>query len=285
MNPLLAGVGGVCAALAGVELLSLLARPGAVTAMAAVVAPASGVAGRGRGATRQGRHLLSALAAAACLFVLALAGHLWIGLAAAAGAPGLSSLLIRLRLACWRSAMRRGAAAAALAIGEASASGLPGVASIERAAGDGALTSVVATELGDLAVRCRLGLPLEDGLDELRRRTACGPWDSIVAAILVQRAVGGELSRILSGLASGLDDEERSHAEARSLSSQARLTARIVIAMPVAGVALAELASPGTIGRIVSTPLPRALAVVAAVLQLAALVTVRRVARLTGGQP
>lgn len=278
MTALLAGAGGVLAALAGAELLALLARPASAAAVAALLAPAAGVASRGRAATPRGRGLLAALAASAGFSMLTLAGHPWLGLAAAIAAPGVAAVLIRLRLARWRAVMRSGAAGAAMAIGEASATGLPGVAAIERAAGDGAVPPAVAVELRDLSTRCRLGLPLEDGLEELRRRAGGGPWDSIVAAILVQRAVGGELSRLLGGLASGLDASARARAEARSLSAQARLTARIVVGMPVAGVVLGELASPGTLGRIASTPLPRALALTAVVLQAAALATVRRVA-------
>ena len=58
------------------------------------------------------------------------------------------------------------------------------------------------------------------------------------------------------------------------------LRARIVIALPVAGLAMGEIASPGTMGRVLSEPLPRALTLVAAVLQVSAVVVVRRIARL-----
>ena len=282
MNPLLAGAGGACAALAAAEVVALLARPATVAVLSAMLGPVAVIAQRGRAATHQARLLLGALVASTGFLLLALVGHPWLGLAVAASAPAGATFVIRFRLARWRSQMRSGAAGAALAIGEASASGLDGVAGIERAAFDGAVSATVATELQDLATRCRLGLSLEDGLQELRRRAGAGPWDAIVAALLVQRSVGGDLSKILGGIASGLEASVRARAEARSLSAQARLTARIVIAMPLVGVALGEIASPGTLGRIVASPVPRALAASAVVLQLLAVVAVRRAARVGG---
>ncbi|MFM8884681.1 MAG: type II secretion system F family protein, partial [Solirubrobacterales bacterium] len=135
-------------------------------------------------------------------------------------------------------------------------------------------------ELADLATRCRLGLDLGAGLAELRSRAATPEWDALVSAMIVQRQVGGDLARILGSLAGGLETSARSRAEARSLSSQARLTARIVVGMPLAGLVICELVAPGTLARMLSSPLPRGLTLAACVLQVAAVFAVRRVARL-----
>lgn len=176
--------------------------------------------------------------------------------------------------------MRAGSGAAARAMGDAACAGLPAIGAIERSAVDGAVPEKVAAELMDLATRCRLGLPLEDGLEELRVRVDSAPWDALTAAIRLQREVGGDLSRILLGLAAGLDEASRTHKEARSLSSQARLTARIVVALPMTGLVISEIASPGMIGAMLSGPVSRLLVALAVTLQAAAAVSVRRIARL-----
>lgn len=176
--------------------------------------------------------------------------------------------------------MRAGSGAAARAIGDAASTGLPAIPAIERAAVDGAVPEKVATELMDLATRCRLGLSLEDGLEELRVRVDSAPWDALTAAIRLQREVGGDLSRILAGLASGLEEASRSQKEARSLSSQARLTARIVVVLPVTGLVISEVASPGMIGAMLDGPVSRLLVALAIALQVVAAVSVRRIARL-----
>ena len=68
-------------------------------------------------------------------------------------------------------------------------------------------------------------------------------------------------------------------ADARSATAQARFTAGVVTALPAGAAALAELAQPGYLLTLVSAPIPAVLAALAAVLQIAALVLVRRLGR------
>lgn len=282
MNPLLAGAGGALGLLAAAEVLAAVARPASFGVIAAALRPASAAARRGRKATRSQRAGLGTLMGLAGFVGVSLAGGPLLGIAAGAAAWSAASSVEHARRSRWRRAMREGAAAAARAIGDAADVGLPGVAALERAAADGAVAAQVSTELADLATRCRLGLDLGAGLDELRARAAGPEWDALVSAMLVQRQAGGDLARILRSLASGLDTSTRALAEARSLSSQARLTARIVVGLPLAGLVVCELAAPGTLARMVSSPLSRSLTVAALLLQGAAVFAVRRVARLGG---
>lgn len=285
MNGLLAGAGAAIGLLAARDLLGAIVRPATLGVVGAALGPASSAARRGREATRSQLAGIQALAGLSALAAFSLAAGPLGGILACGLALSASSMVFRLRRSRWRRAMRRGAAAAARAIGDAAAVGLPGVAALERAADDGAVSDEVATELADLAVRCRLGLDLGAGLAELRNRAAGREWDALVAAMLVQRRVGGDLARIMRSLASGLEASARSIDEARSLSSQARLTARIVVGLPVAGLVICEVVSPGTIAGMVSSPLPRLLVLGAIGLQVAAVVAVRRVARLGAAGP
>lgn len=280
MNALLAGAGAAFAALLAADVLAALAGPRSMRLVTAVIGTATSAGTRGRVASRDDRLRIGLLFVIGGSLVALAAGGFWLALVFALAGPLVPAGVVRARRARWRSAMQSGAAPAARAIADAAAAGLPGVGALERAAGDGAVPAAVGSELKDLAVRCRLGLPLDEGLEELGRRADSAGWSAIVAAIRVQREVGGDLAPILHALAGGLEDAERARAQARSLSSQARLTARIVIALPVAGLVLAEVASPGTVTRMLSSPLPRLLALLALVLQVVAAVVVRRVARL-----
>jgi tight adherence protein B len=113
----------------------------------------------------------------------------------------------------------------------------------------------------------------------MRLRCGDGPWEAIIAAIQLQRRTGGDLARLLRELAADLDGVARARREARAASAQARLTARIVLAMPLLGALIFALAAPSALALIFSSPLPRGLVALAALLQLVALVAVRRVAR------
>lgn len=280
MNAVLAGTGGVFAALFAGEVLGVLIRPNSVVLASGVLGPVARAATRGREASRPEIIRLGLTAVACGSSVALLVGGPWLAVAVAISCPLGTVAVLRMRRSRWRAEMIRATAPCARAIGDAARAGLPAVAAIERASDDGAVPEAAAVEMGDLAVRCRLGLPLEDGLEDLRARVRCRQWDALVAAIGVQRQVGGDLASILYSLAHGLEHSARALDEARSLNSQARLTARIVIALPVAGLAMGEIASPGTMGRVLSEPLPRALTLVAAVLQVSAVVVVRRIARL-----
>lgn len=280
MNAFLAAAGAACGAMAAVELVSMFAQPRALAAVSVLVGPASAAGTRGREASAADRLRLSVLfAIVAAVLAWSLLGPV-AGALAPVVAAGFTGGALRIRRRRWRAAMRAGSGAAARAIGDAASAGLPAIAAIQRAALDGAVPEKVATELMDLATRCRLGLSLEDGLEELRARVDSAQWDALTAAIRLQREVGGDLSRILSGLASGLEEASRSQQEARSLSSQARLTARIVVSLPIAGLVISEIASPGMIGAMLSGPLSRLLVAVAILLQAVAAVSVRRIARL-----
>ena len=133
--------------------------------------------------------------------------------------------------------------------------------------------------LGQASRRLRLGATLDDALGAMARRAGSPAWASLTSAILVQRQTGGDLARLLRDLAASAESGARVEREARAASAQARLTARIVLALPLLAFGLAELAAPGTSSAMLAEPLARLLAGAAVVCQLAALVAVRRIAR------
>ena len=117
-------------------------------------------------------------------------------------------------------------------------------------------------------------------LDDLRVRAADPAWDTIVAAILLQREAGGDLAGLLRSIAAGLEEAARVEADARSATAQARFTAWLVALLPVGAAAVAELARPGYIGELLRAPLAPWLLGAAAACQLAACVLIRRISRM-----
>ena len=97
--------------------------------------------------------------------------------------------------------------------------------------------------------------------------------------MLVQRDAGGDLPALLRELAVSQEAAARSDGDARAATAQARFTARLVAGLPAVAVVLAELASPGFAAGLVSNPLSLILLVLAAGLQLTALVAVHTISR------
>ncbi len=100
-----------------------------------------------------------------------------------------------------------------------------------------------------MADELALGTRVDDALGGLAERVPSHDLRVMVTAILVQRRTGGNMARALAGLADRLDDRARLARELRGTTAQARMTAWMVAALPVAGGAMVELSAPGTLGR------------------------------------
>jgi len=183
----------------------------------------------------------------------------------------------------WRAAVAEGAPAAARALADALRGGHALPSALGLAARDGALGRPTRELLLQAVAAIDLGVRTDDALLGVVGRAGPGPWPALVAAVLLQREAGGDLARLLQELADDLDTVARAQSEARAASSQARLTARIVVALPMIGAVLIELAAPGSLAAIVGDPLAVLLVGGALALEALALISVRRIARVGEG--
>ena len=138
-------------------------------------------------------------------------------------------------------------------------------------------------ELRSAARALVLGAGTEEVLERLRSRAAEPAWETIVAAILLQRQAGGDLASLLRSIAERLEESARVEAEARSATAQARFTAWLVALLPLGAAVLGELAHPGYVGSMLRAPLAPVLLGAAAVCQLVACLAIRRIARMGEG--
>jgi len=105
--------------------------------------------------------------------------------------------------------------------------------------------------------------------------------DSFAAALLSQQLAGGDLATLLRRFAAAAADRDRTEADARSATAQARFTGLLVAAMPAGAAMLAELLDPGFVGGLFSNPASATLLAIAAALQLAGFAAIRRLSRVT----
>ncbi|MEX2023688.1 MAG: type II secretion system F family protein, partial [Thermoleophilaceae bacterium] len=222
------------------------------------------------------RQLRAAGAVAALAAGRVLAGPL-AGAALGAAGPWAVARVLRARREHYRRAADAGAGTAATAVADALAAGhsLRG-AVLEAAHG---LDGQIGHELRRAAAELAAGAPTAAALEALAARTGSRRLGVVAAACLVSRASGGDLARLLRECAAGFADEARLEQEARVATSQARFTGLIVALMPLGGALLAELASPGFAARLLSSPATAWLVVLAAGMQVAAAVLIRRLAR------
>jgi len=231
--------------------------------------------GRDPGAVERRRMLL---AGAALAFVAGavVAGPL-AGLALGAVGPWAASRVLRARREHYRRAVEADAAAVAVALADALGAGRSLRGALAGAA-EG-LSGAAGHELRRVAGELDAGARTEDALEAMRARVRSARLDTVVAACLVQRRAGGDLSALLRETAEAFGDQARLEDEVRSATAQARLTGLIVVLLPLGGALLAELASPGFLIGLTTSFLTAWLVGVAVVLQVVAAVAIRRLGR------
>ncbi len=90
----------------------------------------------------------------------------------------------------------------------------------------------IAGELSRAIVESRLGVPIEDALENVATRMDDRDFAWVVMAVRIQREVGGNLSEILTTVAGTMRERERVRRQVQVLSAEGRLSAWILGALP-----------------------------------------------------
>ena len=201
----------------------------------------------------------------------------WVALVASVGVAWWLPRAAAERRARYGRRVEAGATSAALSVAGALAGGGSIRAAISSAARE--LDGPIAVELRRTAVELEAGAALDPALEGLAARAPSRSIRLIAAAVQLQRRSGGDLAALLRRIAVSLEDEARAAEEANAATAQARVTTAMVLGLPPAGMVLAELASPGLLGRMLGSPLGASLVFLALGLQVAGALAVRRLAR------
>ncbi len=217
--------------------------------------------------------------------------ELWVGAAAAAGvvaaalSPGLVPAALLLVLVAgpgslWvlgARARRRYAAALPLAL-EQIAAHLRGGGTVAQgvaALADG--DDPLASDLRRVRTRADLGIGLADALTAWPAERDLADVRAVAGALAVAETLGGRSAHALDGLAKSLRDRLGAASEARSLSAQARLSAVVVGASPLAYLVFSALIDPASIGQLLGTGAGRVCLVLGLALEAAAALWMRRI--------
>jgi tight adherence protein B len=253
---------------------ALLGSPQAVRWLTGALEPLRRAGREGYAPTEAERRRLALLGT----FAMLVAGVLLAGpgpapFLAAAGPAAAASALAR-RRRTYRRAVERGLPTVAIAVADALASGRSARAALAAAASS--LEGPPGSEMARVRAELALGAPTREALEALRRRLASPRVDAFAAALLSQQIAGGDLAILLRRFAAAAADRDRTEADARSATAQARFTGLLVVAMPVGAALLAELLEPGFVAGILAEPAAATLLALAAALQLAGFAAIRR---------
>jgi tight adherence protein B len=226
--------------------------------------------------TRERRRLAALGMAAAAAGGWFLAGPV-LALPLLAAGPALAGWAISSRARRYRAAVERALPEVATAVADSLGAGRSLRAALGAAATS--LDGPPAAELARLGAELDLGAPTGEAVAAWRRRMRSPRVDAFAAALLSQRLAGGDLAGLLRRFAAGAAERDRAAEDARSATAQARFTGLLVVAMPGGGALFAELIEPGFVGRLLGSAPAATLLALAAALQLAGFVAIRRLSR------
>jgi tight adherence protein B len=95
------------------------------------------------------------------------------------------------------------------------------------------LPAPISDEFHRLVQEMQLGLPMERALSNLYRRIPSDDLDLIIAAINVQRDVGGNLAEVLDTISYTIRERVRIKGEIRVLTSQVMYSGRFLALLPL----------------------------------------------------
>lgn len=91
----------------------------------------------------------------------------------------------------------------------------------------------IAGEFKRVLIESRLGVPLETALEGIAQRIESVDFAWVVMAIRIQREVGGNLAELLTTVAGTLRERDYLRRQVKTLSAEGRLSAYILIALPL----------------------------------------------------
>ncbi|GAA5137168.1 hypothetical protein GCM10023339_77110 [Alloalcanivorax gelatiniphagus] len=91
----------------------------------------------------------------------------------------------------------------------------------------------MAGELGRALIEQRLGIPIEETLENVAERMESEDFGWVVMAIRIQREVGGNLAELLNTVSVTLRDREYLRRQVRVLSAEGRFSGYVLTALPI----------------------------------------------------
>lgn len=107
----------------------------------------------------------------------------------------------------------------------------------------------ISVEFRRVVQEMQLGIPMETALDNLFRRIPSEDLDLIIAAVNVQREVGGNLAEILDTISYTIRERVRIQGEIRVLTTQVMYSGRFLAVLPIILSVILSLINPEYMGQ------------------------------------
>jgi tight adherence protein B len=124
----------------------------------------------------------------------------------------------------------------------------------------------ITSEFRRALVEARLGIPVEDTLDNVAKRMESADFEWVVMAIRIQREVGGNLAELLLKVAGTMRERDYLRRQVKTLSAEGKMSAYILGVLPPGMFAYMLMANRDYVSPLYTTPLGWVMLVSAAML-------------------
>src|SRR5438552_9676179 len=100
----------------------------------------------------------------------------------------------------------------------------------------------------------RGGRTLPDALAAVAGRVTSQDFDWVVEAITINREIGGDLTELLDRAATTIRERDQVRRQIKSLSAEGRLSAIVLIAIPILLFLYMHIANPSYVGELTASP-------------------------------
>ncbi|MGH6631090.1 MAG: type II secretion system F family protein, partial [Burkholderiales bacterium] len=145
----------------------------------------------------------------------------------------------------------------------------------------GEFAEPLGSEFRTVLEQNRIGLPLGRALEDLLKRVPEDDLRLLVVAVKVQNEVGSSLAQIVGRLSEIVRTRQRLRLQINALTAQSRLGGWVVGLLPIAVLLAFSLIQPGYTDQLFYDPTGQKILRIAIVLDLMAIVTIRRVLKVS----
>ncbi|EEG78394.1 type II secretion system F family protein [Dethiobacter alkaliphilus] len=138
----------------------------------------------------------------------------------------------------------------------------------------------IADEFNRVLRDNRLGKSMDDALLEMTARTDNEDLDLVVTSLLIQRQVGGNMAEVLNKIEHTIRERMRIKGEIRALTAQQRMSAVIIVLLPIAVALLLLVINPEYMLTLVTEPIGIMVLSIAVIMQIVGIMIIRRIVQI-----
>jgi tight adherence protein B len=140
--------------------------------------------------------------------------------------------------------------------------------------------SPTAEEFQRVKVEVQLGRDMDEALHAMAKRVGSEDFEWVSEGIQIHREVGGDIAEIIDSVTATIRSRNQIRRRIRSLSAEGRISAIVLVVLPIALFVIISLVNPAYIGELTTSSLGRTLIMGAVVGMMVGIVWIKRIIRL-----